>query len=154
MKKLLLGVMPFIMLGCATVSNEVVIDATPEQVWNVLIETEKYSEWNPVMTKVSGRHEIGKKLTFTIAGMGDKPIDMDAKVFKVEKPKYLEQKGGTWGIMTFHHQYILEKHDKGTKVTQKEDYSGLGLIFWDHKMMNKIYQSSNEALKKRVESLK
>ena len=81
------------MIGCATVSNEVVIDATPEQVWNVLIETEKYPEWNPVMTKVSGRHEIGKELVFTIAGMGDKPIDMRAIAFKFEDQKYSEQKG-------------------------------------------------------------
>ena len=120
----------------------------------MLIETEKYPRWNPVMTKISGRHEIGKKLIVTVAGMGDKPIDMSANVFRMEKPKYLEQKGGTWGITTFHHHYILEKHENGTKVAQKEDYSGLGLIFWDHKMMNKVYQSSNEALKKRVESLK
>ena len=154
MKQFLLGLLPVFMLGCATVSNEIVIDATPEQVWNVLIETEKYPEWNPVMTKVSGRHEIGKELVFTIAGMGDKPIDMRAIAFKIEDQKYLEQKGGTWGMMTFHHQYILEKVDKGTKVTQREGYSGLGLLFWDHTMMNQIYQNSNEALKKRVESLK
>ena len=154
MKKLIMGIMPFFMLGCATVSTEVIIDATPEEVWNVLIETEKYPEWNPVMVKVSGRHEVGKKLTFTIAGMGDKPIDMDAKVFKVEKPTHLEQKGGTWGLITFHHQYILEKVEQGTKVIQKEDYSGAGLIFWDYKTMNKVYDSSNQALKKRVESLK
>ena len=57
-------------------------------------------------------------------------------------------------MMTFHHQYILEKVDKGTKVTQREGYSGLGLLFWDHTMMNQIYQNSNEALKERVESLK
>ena len=136
MRKLLLGVMPYLMLGCATVSNEVVIDATPEQVW--IIETEKYPEWNPVMTKVSGRHEVGTKLTYTVAGMGDKPIDMVAKVYQIEQLKLLEQKGGTWGVLTFHHRYILEKLDNGTKVTQIENYSGLGLMFWDYRMMKKL----------------
>ena len=61
------------------------------------------------MTKVSGRHEVGTNLTYTVAGMGDKPIDMVAQVYQIEQLKLLEQKGGTWGVLTFHHRYILEK---------------------------------------------
>tara|TARA_B100000315_G_scaffold228889_1_gene238049 strand:+ start:509 stop:871 length:363 start_codon:yes stop_codon:yes gene_type:complete len=120
----------------------------------VLIETEKYPDWNPVMTKVDGRHEVGKTLNFNVVVPGEKPLNIKAKVVKVDSQKLLQQKGGIWGVLTFNHQYKFEKVGTSTKVIQKEDYSGVGLLFWDHKKMIKTFGKSNEALKKGVESLK
>jgi hypothetical protein len=68
--------------------------------------------------------------------------------------KELNQSGGFPGILTFDHYYLLEKVDKGTKVIQKEDYSGIGVWFWDNSWIEPAYIKINEALKKRVLELK
>ena len=33
MKKILLGLMPLLLIGCASVRNEIVIEASPQDVW-------------------------------------------------------------------------------------------------------------------------
>ncbi|NET33769.1 MAG: SRPBCC domain-containing protein, partial [Cyanothece sp. SIO1E1] len=49
---LLLAVLYF--LGRKSVHHEILIDARPEQVWTVLLNTDTYDDWNPVMKVLEG----------------------------------------------------------------------------------------------------
>ena len=153
MKNLIFGILPFCM-GCASVHTEIVIDAPLEKVWSVILDTASYSNWNPVMVQVDGKHEIGKTLTYQVKAPDEKPTEIKAKVKEIVPNSLLRQTGGIWGVLTFNHKYELEKVKGGTKVTQHEDYSGVGVFFWDHKKMERAYKESNEALKKQVLKLK
>ena len=54
-------------------------------------------------------------------------------------------------VITFDHHYILEKVEEGTKVIQKEEYTGFYVNFWDSSWVEPAYNQVNEALKKEVE---
>ncbi|MEM7105725.1 MAG: hypothetical protein AAF502_21485 [Bacteroidota bacterium] len=43
-----------VLTGRKSVHHEIIINAYPEQVWEVLSTTGKYPEWNPVMQLVEG----------------------------------------------------------------------------------------------------
>ena len=79
-----------------------------------------------------------------------KPTKIKSKVVKFEPPFHLNQFGGYRGIITFDHHYILEKVEEGTKVIQKEEYTGFYVNFWDSSWVEPAYNQVNEALKKEV----
>jgi hypothetical protein len=44
------------------VRAEVDIEASPEAVWDVLMDFDSYPSWNPFIRRVNGRSEVGSKL--------------------------------------------------------------------------------------------
>ena len=62
----------------------------------------------------------------------------------------MNQFGGYTGIITFDHHYILEKVDGGTKVIQREEYTGVYMNFWDASWVEPAYGRVNEALRDEV----
>ena len=56
--------------------------------------------------------------------------------------------------MTFDHTYLLEAVEGGTRVTQHEEYRGIGVLFWDASWVEPAYSKVNEALRDRVAQLK
>jgi hypothetical protein len=49
-----------------TIEHVVGVPASPATVWQILAGTERYGEWNPFMTGLSGRLAVGERLTVTI----------------------------------------------------------------------------------------
>ncbi len=49
-----------------TMEHAIGVPASPATVWQVLAGTERYGEWNPFMTGLSGRLAVGERLTVTI----------------------------------------------------------------------------------------
>lgn len=41
------------------IETEIVIDAKPDVVWNTLMKTDEYEEWNPFVRKLGGKVEKG-----------------------------------------------------------------------------------------------
>ena len=42
--------------------TEIAIDATPEEVWDVLVDFERYEEWNPFIHYAGGDSRLGGTL--------------------------------------------------------------------------------------------
>lgn len=155
MKAFMAAFLPLALLGCASVHNEVVIDASPEQVWQVLTDKDAYGEWNTVLLDLKGDFKVGEEVVFQFQESADKKYEVKAKVKEVVPEKLLNQKGGVWGVLTFDHRYILEPVGTDqTKVTIHEDYAGVYVPFWDHKPLEPAYAKLNQALKARVEALR
>ena len=142
-----------IITGRKSVHNEILIDAKPENVWKVLIDTDKYPEWNPVMQLLEGEIKEGNKVKYQFTQDAENESEIPSNVKKVVPNKLLNQGGGMPLILTFDHTYILEPNDEQTKVTIHEDYRGIGVNFWNPKPVEQAYKRLNEALKTRVESL-
>lgn len=139
--------------GRKSVHHEITIDATPEKVWQVLTDMEKYPEWNPTMQLVSGEVKEGNKVRYQFTQDPENVSEMDAVVVEVSPNEVLNQKGGMPMILTFDHRYIIEESGNQTKMTIHEDYAGIGVNFWNPKAVEEAYGRLNEALKARVESL-
>ena len=141
-------------LGHHEVYTETVIAAEPEEVWAVITDAPNYKNWNPVITNAEGTYTEGATIINTVVEDGKKPTEIKSKVVKFEPPFHLNQFGGYRGIITFDHHYILEKVDAGTKVIQKEEYTGFYVNFWDSAWVEPAYQRVNEALRNEVLSRK
>ena len=49
-----------------TVEARVAISAPPERVWQVLLDFERYREWNPLLDYLGGEPAVGKRLTLKL----------------------------------------------------------------------------------------
>ena len=145
-------VMSLLLVGCASVHTEILIEASPEEVWEVLSDTKTHQEWNPVLKPLDGEFQEGAKLKYQMIEPGKDPVEVSAKVIKVEPNKELNQYGGIWGIMTFDHHWYLEPTEGGTKVIQHEEYRGVYVPFWDYSWVEPAYAKANEALKNKIET--
>ena len=147
----ILGVL--FLFGRKSVHHEITVNASPEKVWSVLINTDKYNDWNPVMELLEGVVKEGSKVKYNFTQTADSNYDIDTYVKKVTPTELLHQGGGVPGIITFDHRYILEKSAGGTKLTIHEDYRGIYVLFWNPAPVEAAYSKLNEAIKKRVEEI-
>ena len=132
---------------------EIVIDAPPEKVWAVLVDTEKYPEWNPVFVKVDGELGPDAKVTNHVVQPGKEPVEMGSTVRAWNPGNELNQGGGVPGLLTFDHRYTLRPEGDDTRVIQHEVDQGFYMYLWDSSWVEPAYARVNEALKARVEDL-
>ena len=141
------------MIGNKSVHNEIIIDASPEEVWAILSDTDNYDSWNPVMKLVKGELREGSKVTYQFTQDEQSVSEITATVQQIIPYKLLNQSGGIPIVLTYNHKYILEPHDNGTKVIIHEDYRGIYVNFWNPQPVEEAYGRLNNALKEKVEKL-
>ena len=139
-------------LGRKSVHHEIIINASPEKVWSVLIDTDNYDSWNPVMKLLEGEVKEGNIVKYRFTQDADNVNEIPSHVKRIVPNKLLNQGGGIPLILTFNHKYILEPSGNGVKLTIHEDYRGIGINFWNPTPVEAAYGRLNEAIKKRAES--
>lgn len=140
-----------IFTGKKSVRHEITINATPEKVWQVLTNTSEYPNWNPTMQLVKGDVKVGNQVTYKFTQDANNSYEVPITVKQIIPNELLNQAGGYPFILAYNHKYILEPQGNGTKVIINEDYSGIGVNFWNPAPVEKAYGTLNEALKKRAE---
>ena len=150
---ILAGLAILYLLGNKSVHHEILINAAPDKVWGVLIDTDNYEEWNPVMKLLEGEVKEGQKVLYQFTQDAENVSEIPSKVKRIIPNQLLNQGGGLPFVLTFAHKYILEPSESGTKLTIHEDYGGVWVNFWNPKPVQAAYQRLNEAIKNRVESL-
>lgn len=138
--------------GKKSVHHEITIHAKPVEVWSVLMDTDKYGNWNPVMKLLEGKVEEGSRVKYQFTQSEDNQYDIDTKVKVVQPGQLLNQGGGIPFILTFDHKYLLQPSGDNTQLTIHEDYSGIGVHFWNPAPVEAAYGRLNNEIKKRVES--
>ena len=63
--------------------NEIEIRSTPERVWEVLTDFDKYPEWNPLLCRAEGQLIVGKKVNLK-AKSGSNDMNLLCTVTAVE----------------------------------------------------------------------
>lgn len=139
--------------GKKSVHHEIVINASPKKVWQVLRNTNAYPEWNPTMQLVKGNINVGNNIIYKFTQNPNTSYEVPITVKQIIPNKLLNQAGGYLFILTYNHKYILEPQGNTTKVIINENYNGIGVNFWNPKPVEKAYRMLNEALKKRVETV-
>ena len=136
--------------GCTNVKEEVIIPAPPGDIWKVLIDAKGYPAWNTLLTPTEGSLQQGAYMTYRYTPPNDEPIDLRFKIETSERGRTLRQTGGTWGLFSFDHQWLLEATPEGTRVTQSESFAGIMVLFWDSEWLPTTYRAINSSLKKEV----
>lgn len=137
--------------GRKSVRSEILINASPEKVWDILMDTQKYPQWNPVFELVEGKIEEKSKVVYKFTQDDENSYNVSTKVIQIQPLQLLNQGGGVPLVLTFNHQYKIEPIGEKTKVIIFEKYGGIGVNFWNPEKVEAAYQRLNEALKKRAE---
>jgi hypothetical protein len=135
--------------GRKSVHAEIIINSTPQKVWEVLMDKGAYKDWNTVLIPVKGELVEGEKVEYQFCQDENTKTTIPSKVKRIEEGKLLNQAGGMLGVLTYNHKYILEKVKEGTKVIIHEDYRGIGVNFWNPAPVQKAYERLCEDLKAR-----
>ena len=138
--------------------TEINIAAAPSRIWKVLTNFEKYSNWNPFMTKVSGRAVEGEKLEVTLPNPQGGTMVISPTILRVEDEKELRWLGRTEGD-TFNgeHSFILEPTGQGNvRFVHSEKLTGSKVAMlegWLDTSVRKHFEDMNRALKDRAEAI-
>lgn len=146
-------------LAKKVVHHEIIIPATPEQVWAVISDISRYSQWNPTLKPrgdiKQGALAVGDKIKYEFIDSEGNKTNIAAKVKQLIPNQLLNQKGGIPGFITYDNYYTLAAMNDGrhTKLTIREEYRGLYVCFWDTTSTERAYGLMNEAVAKQVAHL-
>ncbi len=142
-----------------SMETKIRIEASPENVWSVLIDLEKHQEWNPFLISIKGEAKVGSILTNKMQSTEKKTMEFKPEVLVVDENREFRWAGKLFvkGLFDGEHYFIL--HDNGdgsTNLEHGEKFSGLlsGTLL---KMIGadtlNSFENMNRALKQRVESM-
>lgn len=142
-----------------TVFTEIEIDATPEQVWNVLTDWDNLKEWSSTFVGISGEKPVKGEpfISYFKNPLTGGNIELKHICTDFEDRVKFGWSGELIGKTTDHHIYSLEPTQNGTTLFRQEDgLHGPNSKFFNllakHKM-TALYKKFNRELKVRVESL-
>ncbi|MCB0637160.1 MAG: SRPBCC domain-containing protein [Lewinella sp.] len=137
--------------------TDILINATPDQVWATLTDFPAYPEWNPFIRKLEGPVRTGESIVAHLSLDGQK-----TQVFRPVVKDYQPGQGFRWlghlfipGLFDGEHYFQLEAlPEGGTRLIHGENFSGLlaGVIMWFIGAQTQSgFERMNAALKERVE---
>jgi hypothetical protein len=125
--------------------DEIVVQATVEEVRDVLLRPLEFPQWNPAFTTVAGREDpvAGERYELTIrSGLSGSLTYVD-----VEPERVAVQ----WSTVGFREsaQWTLEPTDRGTRVTHEFEHEGALAVVLRHAFRT-VAQLRNERLAQRI----
>jgi len=137
------------------IENNIEIETPIDHVWSVLVDRERYAEWNPVIYSQDGTLQRGCKSNMRI-NPGLFPMNVSIIYRHVKENQELSWFGGPPLVKGFHY-FRLEKLDNGnTKVIHGEEFGPLAaFLSWLPiiTIVKNKYKKADRALKARCESL-
>jgi hypothetical protein len=140
--------------GHKVVHTQIIIPTSATKVWSVLTDTSSYSKWHPVIAHVEGRLEPGQQVVSMWTDAEGEKHQIESNVVRYKDERLLNLYGGMPLVLTFDHRFELETVPEGTRVTQFEEYRGIGVLFWDTTRIKTAHAAANEALRAYVMELK
>jgi hypothetical protein len=141
-----------------TVSTGIKIRAKPEKVWDILTKFSDYEEWNPVMTRIIGEANLGKKIEVHIRTIKGKNRIYHPTITKFEINKELRWQGRSFLPGIFEGERIFEIKEISSEeisLIHLEVFRGIGVKLLGNRLDEDLQQSleaMNIALKARAES--
>ncbi len=108
--------------GGLKIHTEETIAAPASVVWEILVATEAYPEWNPYHVKIVGAAAEGQRLDLTIHKPDGKVVRIRPRVREVSPERRLVWGGGVRGL--FRGEHVFELKPLGPGCTR----SGRGCI--------------------------
>ncbi|MFQ5606297.1 MAG: SRPBCC family protein [bacterium] len=135
--------------------TEINIDASPQEVWNHLTAFERYPDWNPFVTHISGEGKEGSKIRVAISPPGKNSMDFAPELVVVNQNEELRWLG-RWllpGLFDGEHYFKIEENsDGGVRFIHGEHFKGiLALMLWSsiESETRQGFEAMNRGLKKR-----
>ncbi|WP_316805528.1 SRPBCC domain-containing protein [Pedobacter nototheniae] len=139
------------------IETDILINATPEKIWNILIDFNEYPNWNPFIKLIEGTVKTGQKIKVEIAPPGAKKMIFKPKVLAFETNKRFSWIGHLLftGLFDGEHQFELIDHGNGTTTfKQSEKFKGILVPLFKSQLHNNTtngFNLMNEKLKEMAE---
>ena len=136
-----------------SIYSEIKIKSPKEHIWGILMDFEKYPEWNPFIKFIRGNTTVGGKLEAVIADMKFKPtvlVNENNKQFKW-LGKFLFT-----GLFDGAHRFELIETTDGVTFVQSEEFKGILVPIFNKMLRAKTaehFKAMNQALKSRAEAI-
>ena len=138
-----------------TIDAWIDIEASPDRIWEVLVDFPKWRIWNAFIPLVEGKLQKRQTLSIQVSPPGLKTMTFRPKVFSLIQNKEIVWGGSfLWIIYRGEHLFLLEQlNENRTRFRQIERFHGPMVLFMGSmiKKTEKGYHQMNNALKKRVE---
>lgn len=134
------------------------INASPEAVWQTLMDFAHYREWSTFLLNVEGPAVPGSCVRITLSMANGRPRAFKPMVLQATPPRVFRWLGhlGVPGLFDGEHGFFLEYlFGGGTRLRQTLEFGGFLTPFLWHRIESPMAQGLadfNRALKKRVES--
>jgi len=141
-----------------TLETSIKINASPQTVWSVMDDLDRYPEWNALVPEFSGRTTVGEVLTGTIVLNNIPPFALTPTLLRVVGARELRwiTLAGGMGVSGEHYFILTPTADGGTELFHNEifDHEAIEMIWPAIKDSTlSVYLQMNEALKARAEAL-
>jgi hypothetical protein len=130
------------------------IAASPQKIWDILIDTAGYPKWDPGMVRIEGRLALGGKVKFFTKFSPDQAFAVKVTVFEPGK-KIVFTGGMPFGLFKSERTHTLTTDEAGqTTFHTEEIFSGLLLPIFGRSLpdLTASFEAFTAGLKKRAES--
>ncbi|MFM0591668.1 SRPBCC family protein [Paraburkholderia dilworthii] len=139
------------------IETDVLIDSSPQAVWQVLTATADYPAWNPEISRLDGQLHEGNVIEFA-EGAGPDAMVFHPRILVVRPERELRWKGYVWlpGLFDGEHWFVLEPVGNRTRFIQGETFTGVLVGRLTPGVLKDTVDSMremNEALKRRTEQI-
>jgi hypothetical protein len=141
------------------IATELATTASPQRLWDVLTEFNRYSEWSPLFAGLDGEPRVGEKIVLTLRpGSTGKTRSAAATISAVIPQEYLEWRGSLLLPALYRgvHRFRITPTFPGSLLNNSEDISGLlaALMMNENRLEQgrHLFRAHNEALIARAES--
>lgn len=131
------------------------INASPEKIWSILNDFERYPIWNPFIVELTGKFELGKRILVKIQPPDAKMSTFKPKVTAFEPTKKMSWLGSVLmpGIFDGEHIFeLLPQSNGSTRLVQSEHFKGILLPFFK-KILDNNTRRGFEAMNKKVKEI-
>jgi len=139
------------------IRTEINIRTTPEKIWTILTDFEKYPQWNPFITSIKGQVEQGNKIQVRIEPPNGKGMTFNPTVITKDKNKELRWLGKLLfsGLFDGEHKFELIDNGNGTVTfIQSEKFTGIFVWMFNPEKTRQGFMEMNKKLKELVKEEK
>lgn len=137
--------------------TDITIHASAEKVWDILMDFEKYPEWNPFVQSIEGIPSEGETIHVRMQLEGGTAMTFKPKVLKVQPKKEFRWLGHLYisGLFDGEHYFQIEEGNSGeVYFTHGERFKGMLTSLFLSKIGESTqagFEAMNLALKQRAE---
>ena len=136
------------------IRSEIEVEALGTIVWKVLVDFQRYKEWNPFIYSISGEAIVGQKIRINLRTPSGKERNYEPVITKADVDRELRWIGKSF-FLNGEHVFSLEDTKPGfTRFVQSEIFRGpLSRFFGEGtgKDITSGIEQMNLALKRRAE---
>lgn len=131
------------------------IPAPADRVWRVLMDFERYPEWNPFIRQIKGRAQIGQALQVQVQPLMARPMTFKPIVLKSEPGQEFRWLGTFLfkGLLDGEHYFILQPTADGVVLVHGEHFRGALVPLFRRMLQDKTlpgFEAMNAALRQRI----